>query len=239
MKKSFIIIIAVLIMTIISPLPAAEAADPFRDYIANPGYEHFRTALDHYQAQADSSQITADNLKLAYLYYLELERTLDLIGKEMDDQPYGLRFQYANLLLELKRFDEAIIHYSALNEAAPDWSCPWRHKGEALYSSGQLEAAEIALLKAVETRVEHYDAYVWLAEVQRDLAKYQEALETLETGFSYKGKDIEDPDEEVADEDVQFLYLELLRINGCAEKAAELESRLRSRFPDDPRLLRE
>ncbi|MBN1948500.1 MAG: hypothetical protein JW784_02030 [Candidatus Cloacimonetes bacterium] len=239
MKKSSIFIITISLAIITSPLPAEEMTDPFRSYLANQNIENFRIALDHYQTQTDSSQVIADNLKLAYLYYLELDRTLNLIGEEIDDQSYGIRFQFANLLLELKRFEEAIPLYEALNEAAPDWSCPWRHKGEALYSSGKLAEAEIALLKAIETRVEHYDAYAWLAEVQRDLGKNREALETLETGLSYKGKDIEDPEEEVADEDVQFLYLELLRINGSTAKAAELESSLRLRYPDDPRLIQD
>jgi hypothetical protein len=70
------------------------------------------------------------------------------------------------------------------------------------------------LLKAVETRPTHYDAWVWLARVQRDMGRRREALGSIRKAFENKGKDVEDPEQEVAaGEDVKLLD-EILILNG-------------------------
>ncbi|RLC45462.1 MAG: hypothetical protein DRI23_13530 [Candidatus Cloacimonadota bacterium] len=53
------------------------------------------------------------------------------------------------------------------------------------------EEAEMVTLKAIETREDHYDAYIQLAEIQMHLGKYETALETLEKGSKYVEADIE------------------------------------------------
>ncbi len=167
---------------------------------------------------------------------MALEKELGSLAADLDSLTMMNKFQYANLLLALNRNDEAIPIYEDLNASAPAWSCPWRHKGEAFFKSSRLEEAEIALEKAIETRVEHYDAYVMMADVKNEMGKYKEALETLETGFTYLGEDIEDPAEEVNDLDVKFLYLELLRKNDRQEEYNELKMKLQKIAPEDKRL---
>jgi len=125
--------------------------------------------------------------------------------------------------------------YEGLNEEFPDWSCPWRHKGEAYFKTSELELAETALQKAIETRVEHFDAYVMLAEVQDAMGKNAEALKTLETGFSYKGKDVEDPEKELTDLDVQFLYMRLLKVNNMQNEYELQKKKLEKAAPNDER----
>jgi hypothetical protein len=64
---------------------------------------------------------------------------------------------------------------------------------------------------AIETREEHYDAYMWLAEVYHAWGKYDKGIKTLETGLTWYGKDIEDPEEEYSSAKVAFLHLDLLK----------------------------
>ncbi|MDY6895998.1 MAG: tetratricopeptide repeat protein, partial [Thermotogota bacterium] len=91
-----------------------------------------------------------------------------------------------------------------------------------------LEEAEAALRKSIETREEHYDAYVMLAEVLKEQKRYSQALKTLQKGRTYKGKDIEEGG--VNEIDVDFLMLELLKLNN--KPTEELEKKLQEIAPD-------
>jgi hypothetical protein len=75
-----------------------------------------------------------------------------------------------------------------------------------------------------------------LSEVYNDLDECEKALETLEKGLTYYGKDIEDPEKEVSNIDVAFLHLELLE--KCGDKADydALLIKIKEIAPDDERL---
>lgn len=214
----------------------SQEMNPFQKYVATPSYTMFHQAVEFYNSGLENDTKN-DNYRimLSYLYLMEMERVIEQINIESDYLSPGIQFSYANLLLELNRFDEAIATYEILNDKYPEWSCPWRHKGEAFFKSDNLIEAEVALKEAIDTRIEHYDAYVMLAEVQEAMGNNDTALETLETGFTYLGKDIEAPDEEVDDVDVQFLYLRLLQKNGKYEQAVEIKKSLEKAAPDDDR----
>jgi tetratricopeptide (TPR) repeat protein len=174
-------------------------------------------------------------LLLSYVHYLELNEYIVHLQENLEALPNRVKFQFANLLLSLNQYEQSIEIYDMLTEALPNWSCAWRHKGEALYLAGEPEKAEDSLKEAIRTREEHYDAYVWLALVQKELEKPAEALETLKTGLTYYGKDIEDPDEEVDSMDVQFMLLELYRLNDMQEEYQEKRSKLMQEAPTDTR----
>ncbi len=235
MKK--IILCVMLICATFTILHAQDSeANPFQDYYADPNISSFENAFKHYSAQlAEDEESDSARLMLSYLYLIELERMLEQFETRVDSLAPNIKFQYANILLGIGKYDECIKVYEGLNEEFPDWSCSWRHKGEAYFKTSELELAETALQKAIETRVEHYDAYVMLAEVQDAMGKNAEALATLETGFTYKGEDIEDPDEEVSDLDVQFLYLRLLKVNDRHNNYEQLKKKLEKNAPDDER----
>ncbi len=235
MKK--IILCVILICATFTMLHAQHSeSSPFQDYYADPNISSFENAFKHYSAQlAENEDEDNARLMLSYLYLIELERMLEQFETRVDSLSQKFQFQYANLLLELRKYDEAIETYEVLNASFPNCSCPWRHKGEAYFKSNDLVHAETALQKAIETREEHYDAYVMLAEVQELMGKNDEALATLETGFTYKGKDIEDPDEEVDDLDVQFLYLRLLKANDRQNDYEQQKKKLEKSAPDDER----
>jgi tetratricopeptide (TPR) repeat protein len=206
MKK---IVLMVLFAVLVSILFAGDGKhdnsefEYFNSYRDDQNAENFNTAINYYfQNENDYSS----NLMLSYLCFMELEKNLEVLGSNLDSLNTRTKFSYANLLLELGKLDESIIIYDKLNEDVPKWSCPWRHKGEVLIKQNKLLEAETATLMAIETREDHFDAYVQLAKIQKDMKKYEEALKTLNKGLSYYSSD---PEEEVTDEEVIELKLEL------------------------------
>ena len=176
----------------------------FNEYQENPTYENFLKAAGGYQEQVDSTY--SANIMLAYLYKMQLDQEILVLKENFDSLTTRTKFSYANLLLELGKLDESIVIYDKLNEDAPKWSCPWRHKGEVLMKQNKLAEAETATLMAIETREDHFDAYVQLAHIQKDMKKYEEALKSLNKGLTYYSSD---PEEEITDEEVLKLKAEL------------------------------
>jgi len=236
MKKICYITIVLCIPIFLFAVEEPQEVNPYQKYVAYPSLQRFENAVIYYSSQLEEDpKNDTSRIMLSYLYLMEMDRMIDEIDVFSDSTPPNVQFNYANLLLELRRFYKAIEVYDTLNSNYPEWSCPWRHKGEAYFKSDRLEEAENALKKAIETRREHYDAYVMLAEVQEAMGNYFDALQTLETGFTYLGKDIEDPDEETNDIDVQFLYLRLLKANKKDKQAKEIKQKLMKRVPEDER----
>jgi tetratricopeptide (TPR) repeat protein len=209
---------------------------PFQTYMKNRSPANFIRAFREYETAVDKSEDMSAAIYLANMHRLEIEEKLEILGSKLESLKNGQKFQYANLLLKMNRFDESVAIYQDLNKRAPQWSCPWRHKGEAYWRMGELDKAVESLEKAIETRETHYDAYVMLAEVLSERGDNQRALEVLERGLQYYSKDIEDPEREVDNVDVQFLYLELLKKNGKKEEYQEQLKKLRKISPHDQRL---
>jgi tetratricopeptide (TPR) repeat protein len=224
-------------------VPALAAAQekkesPFQIYSKEQTPENFVNAYNAYNAQMKDTADYAAVAMLGWLSYYELDRNLEILKQNAANLTNMNKFQYANILLELARYDEAIPLYEQLNEKNPKWSCPWRHKGTALWKKGQLAGAVKSLEMAIETRKTHYDAYVVLAQVYNDMKEYKKAVETVETGLSYYGKDSEDPEKEMNTLEVQFLYLDLLKKTGETAKYKAQYEKLQKLAPEDERLKR-
>jgi len=187
MKKLFIVavILCLAVPSLVFGQEAEKKPSPLQVYLSEKTPENFVEAYNTYNAQIADSMDYSSVMSIAWLNLFELDRN-----------------------------EEAIAVYEKLNEATPKWSCPWRHKGQAYYQMKNYPEAEKALLKAIETRKEHYDAYIWLAEVYRDWGQYDKGIATLAEGLSYYGKDIEDPEKEYSSVDVAFLHLDLLKKAG-------------------------
>jgi len=183
--------------------------DEYQKYSADPTLENFKSALDYYSALDNET----GKMLIAYLYNSELEKALDELGSEPDSLSMKTRFNYANLLLDLGRYDECIPIYESLNTESPVWACPWRHKGEALWKQGKLDDAEAALKQSIEVRENHYDAYVMLAHVLLEQGKSQEALTTLEKGMQYGAENPEYSENEEFEVEVKALHDELIKLN--------------------------
>ena len=213
-----------------------DAMDYFRAYNQDRTTSNLSEALEKLSSMRESDKNDWQiPLLLSYIHYLELNKYIVQMRENIDSLPNGIKFQFANLLLSLNQYEQSIEIYDLVTEAPPKWSCAWRHKGEALYLAGDFERAETSLLEAINTRIEHYDAYVWLALVQKESNKPVEALQTLKTGLTYYGKDIEDPEEEVDSMDVKFMLLELYRANDMENEYKELRRQLMLEAPTDVR----
>jgi tetratricopeptide (TPR) repeat protein len=234
MKKLIILSAALMIAIPGQALPEEKSA--FRVYMDDRTTENFLRAFSEYESMREDTTDFGAAVVLAYMSLIELEKNLDILEENADDLSNGNKFSYANILLELGRYDDSIEIYEQLNEKTPKWSCPWRHKGEAQWKKGDLEEAVESLNMAIETRETHYDAYVMLAEVRRDMKEYEKALAVLEKGLTYYGKDIEDPEEEVGSLDVHFLHLDLLEKCGRTKEHDELREKMRKIAPGDERL---
>ncbi len=220
----------ILIFLLVSGFVFGASQDLLKSYFEDASYDNVKAVLEDAN---NSKDMTSANYNLLMVHYSEMNKAMNKLEAIASDLQPAQRFQLANIYLALGRSEQAIPHYDYLNENFANWSCPWRHKGEAYYNLQEWEEAEKALEKAIETRVEHYDAYLWLARVQLKLDKNKEALKTFETGMSYKGKDIEDPEEEFSSQEESFLKLEILKANKMKKDYKKLAKQLEEKYPQD------
>ena len=187
---------------------------PVTLYLQNQNLETYKQAVNYLiQIDKENTSGMQAKLNLAYISNLESLRLMELAKADMDNLQPGERFALANLYLEMDKYDDAISIYNLLNETTPKWSCPWRHKGEALYKSGNYDAAKKSLEMAIETNKEHYDAYLWYAKTLYELKDYKNALRALETAFDLT-EELEDSeyDQVIPEEEINQLYQELLKL---------------------------
>lgn len=210
-------LLSVLFISLIFLLAAQ--SNPVSDYFNAPDTHSFMSAYN-YCAEMLAQDSTKVNLKIimAILANAESQRIADTLSGEIDNLPAGNKFQYANLLLSQNKNEDAVKIYSQLNSAYPEWSCPWRHKGEAYYKLGKYKDAETALFKSIATNTSHYDAYVWMAKTQYQLKKYKEALKNLEHSFTLDPEEEDSPDEVISDVEIRKLYDDLLVKTGKKKK---------------------
>ena len=209
MKKFTFIMLGLLIVV----LYCAQES-PVTLYLQNQNLETYKQAVNYLiQIDKEGNSGMQAKLNLAYISNLESLRLMELAKADMDNLQPGERFALANLYLERDKYDDAITIYNLLNEATPKWSCPWRHKGEALYKSGKYDAAKKSLEMAIETNKEHYDAYLWYAKTLYELKDYKNALRALETAFDLT-EELEDSeyDQVIPEEEINQLYQELLKL---------------------------
>ncbi len=191
-------------------LYSTPASDPVKAYLESPDISGFQAAVSQLSTQLgnEESDFRA-RLYLHYLCDLEAQRLMDGLLAEADSLAPGERFSLANYLLGKEEYQAAVKLYDAINEDLPNWSCPWRHKGEALYKLEDYQRAMTALEQAIATNPEHYDAYIWMAMTQKELGLYKEALANLDKARTLNPAEEGHEDEEIPTEDINKLYKEL------------------------------
>jgi tetratricopeptide (TPR) repeat protein len=207
MKRMMLVCIVVLVSCLIW----AET-DPINDYFTDPSPASFQAAYGYCadSLNVDSTQ-NGYKLLMATLALSEAKRLTDSVEQIAAELDTGGKFQYANLLLSWQRYGDAIPIYDELNKDYPAWSCPWRHKGEALYRTKRYKEAEASLQKAIETNLEHYDAYIWMAKTQYQLKKYKQALQNLETALTLNPEAEESLEATISSDEIHTLRQELLK----------------------------
>ncbi len=207
--KNVILLLAILTVSLC--FAQGETQDPFKSYNQLPNQSNFLNAYNHL-SQKTADDLIKSNLYLAYLCSTETNRYIDSLEVMSDSLNAGQKFQLANLLLSLGQYKRAIPLYEKLNASTPDWSCPWRHKGEAYLKLSDYQSAEKSLYKAIETNEKHFDAYVMLAQVQYLTKQYKAAYQTIKKAESLKNE-TENPEEAVSNEDFDMLYLKIIKMN--------------------------
>lgn len=191
-------------------LCAESADDPVTAYLNDPGPATFKLAVDAATEAMQANESPLRNtLNLAYISDHEAQRLIDELLASADSLAAGERFFLANILLGRDDFTRAITLYDGLNQDYPNWSCPWRHKGEASFRLGDHEAAVRALEQAIATNTNHYDAYIWMAFALNEMGQFAEALENLELAKKLPLDAQVCEDEELSQESIQQLYQEL------------------------------
>ncbi len=209
MKKIALLVIIVSYIILLTAEEVHNENELFMAYQQDQTFGNFQKAIEHYNSNSEDTEEYKSILMLSYLYTMELDNNLDILEENLDSLNTRTKFSYANLLLELGKLDESIVIYDILNADFPKWSCAWRHKGEALMKQQNYKGAEIATLKAIEVREDHFDAYIQLARIQKELGEYETALQTLENSMQYEEADHED---EVCDGEVETLKAELIKL---------------------------
>lgn len=210
MKKN--ILVSILIALVIGLI--AQDTTPLQDYFADPSTTNMERVISNSQSLLGEDKTNTEaHLNLMLIHSSEMFKAMNNMEENFDKLSNFEHFQLANTYLSIGQEEASLKHYDVLNEQSPNWSCPWRHKCEALYNLGRYDEAKVAVVKAIEARIEHYDAYLWLAMTEIKLGKKKKALKAFENAMFYKGKDTEDPEEEFSSESEKFLKLEIYKLN--------------------------
>ncbi len=209
MNKNQIILLVFFIAASLFGQHGSSDFEEYMNYQKEPTIGNLIKAVEYYNAQLEGDSKYTAHLMLAHIFQNESQKNMNILDDDLDSLSTKTQFSYANLLLDIGQFEKSITVYDKLNDNFPKWSCPWRHKGEALYKLEKYEEAKIATIKAIEVREDHFDAYVQLARIQKKVGKYIDALQTLEKGLSYSESNTE---EEISNDEVKALYNELLKL---------------------------
>ena len=208
-----IILIFILLALGIMLFAETDSLSVFDKYQKDPSIENCKMVLEYYNNKlSQNGKDYESTLVLSYVYLNELDKKLDVLQGAKDSLAIGMQFQLANLYLSIGRYSEAITLYERINTKTPNWSCPWRHKGEALWKSNELDKAIVSLNKAIETNKDHFDAYVMLAKVYKAKSDYKQALATLEAGLQIQGQQNEES-ESIDTAEISALHDELIDLS--------------------------
>ncbi|MDD2227868.1 MAG: tetratricopeptide repeat protein [Candidatus Cloacimonetes bacterium] len=204
-------ILIVSLLICLAAFAYAEAqSNSLNEYLNNPNAASYKLAVSTLCDNITKGEnINQNKLNLAYITNHETSRLMEQLQADAKTLAAGERFMLGNILLSQEEYTKAIAIYDGLNKDYPNWSCPWRHNGEALYRLKQYDAAVIALQQAIDTKEDHYDAYVWMAMALKEQGNYKEALKNLETALTMSPETEESEDEAVSQEKIQALLKEL------------------------------
>ncbi len=204
---------------------------PFMDYYKNPNFSNVLKAVAFYgnQIELDSTNMM-NKIYLLNLYNMEMSSILNDLIENADSLNPGEAFQTANMLLSLHQYEDAIKIYNRINAKTPNWSCPWRHKGEALLKLEDYQNSEISLRKAIETRKDHYDAYLMLAEVLYKQNKNKEAFDIFTEGSQYAGQTEASEETVYNQKQTDLLYINILKANKMKKELKKAEEKFSKKY---------
>ena len=127
----------------------------------------------------------------------ESEKAVEQLGKyirshEKKDDRFLVRYQYASMLVQIDRREDALTEYERVVKLEPRYDAGWMGLGETAYGLGQYEKAADALMKGYELSAEKRPELLYYAAAARLLAgdapKALPLLEELTSGTHVKPK---------------------------------------------------
>lgn len=105
----------------------------------------------------------------------ETEKAVEQLGKyvrshEKKDDQFLVRYQYASMLVQVDRREEALVQYEKVVQLEPRYDAGWMGLGETAYGLGQYEKAADALMKGYELSAEKRPELLYYAAAARLLA---------------------------------------------------------------------
>jgi len=207
---------------------------PLSDYFKDQSTGAMLKAVSYYSITNENSANYDAQMYLMLIHMNEMNKMISNLTANADSLSPAQLFQTANTLLSMGQYNDAIKLYDKINAKTPKWSCPWRHKGEAYMNINDYQNSEKALLMAIDTNKQHYDAYIMLAEVYYKNNNFKKALDTINESFKYKSTGKEESEEAYSSEKADFLYLNILNANKMKKEAKELSAKLQKEYPNNP-----
>jgi predicted Zn-dependent protease len=125
------------------------------------------------------------------------EKAVEQLGKyirshEKKDDLFLVRYQYASMLVQVDRREDALKEYERVVTLEPRYDAGWMGLGETAYGLGQYEKAADALMKGYELSADRRPELLYYAAAARllagDAAKALPLLEELTSGRKGKPK---------------------------------------------------
>lgn len=221
----YIILIVILLPTV---LFAHTDNKVFLEYYHEQSLNNFLKAVTFYGTQSEISNDATSQAYYLNTVYIEMQNSLNRVLEHIDSLSVIDKFQTANILLDLGHFEHAITIYDMLLEIMPGWTCALRHKGEAYLKIKDYENAEKLIIKAIASDPDHYDAYLMLADAYLQQRKYQLAYDIMQDAFKMKGEDISDSEAIYSLEEIQTMYLDILKALNKKKEIIQWEKRMKT-----------
>ncbi len=113
------------------------------------------------------------------------EAALALYQSLVDFNPRELanRMGFANTLMALKRFDEALVEFNSIQEEWPDYPWAYIREGQAKERTGQAELAFAAYRRAIDVAPKDADVRFFVANVYLRSNRREDAIRELQAGL--------------------------------------------------------
>ena len=142
-----------------------------------------------YEKALEIDPVNPDALRLSGLASRQLgdlDEAIALLEKACFTQPRNTIFckDYADALLEKKKYREAAIFYGKALSIEPADPETWFRTASAHYGSGNIESALEDLNRAIELKPDYFEALCNCAEILRTQGNYEQALSSLDRAIA-------------------------------------------------------
>jgi tetratricopeptide (TPR) repeat protein/tRNA A-37 threonylcarbamoyl transferase component Bud32 len=100
-------------------------------------------------------------------------------------------YKQGETLLELKRYEDALVAYNRAVELRPKYADAWKSKGNTLVALKRYEEARNAYDKAIQIQPEYWEAWIGRGNALDSLQQYKEAINAFDAAIKSKPDSLE------------------------------------------------